>query len=282
MTAVGRQVNPSAELLALAKYVRADISEPLPLLKADVCVHSAGLASDTATYEELHSVNVLGTQHVFEAVEVRHFIQISSASVYPILEQIIRESDADLSNDLSDYGRTKLMADVFLQQKKPSIPITILRPRAIYGVRDTVLLPRILKLIRPKGIIGIGNLKVKMSMTHVENLLHAVDCALAFPQQKMVEVFNICDAEPYVLKNVFQTLGYHLYQKQLPTWAIYPVFLSKIVRILERLKINIPLSQQSINYLTKSTILDLEKAKCLLHYQPKINFETTAATLIKK
>ena len=205
--AMGRQEKPPLGLSAFAKYIQADISEPLPITQGDVCIHCAGLATDKATYKDLYQVNVLGTKHIFEAVNAPVFIHISSASVYSLNEKILKEEDARMNEDLSDYGKTKLLAEQFLQQNYQKKQHTIiLRPRAIYGTHDRVLLPRILQLMKRKAIIAPGNLKVQVSLTHIDNLIHGVEQAMKYKGASF-DIFNITDELNYELRAAILALA---------------------------------------------------------------------------
>ncbi|MCY7330340.1 MAG: NAD(P)-dependent oxidoreductase, partial [Saprospiraceae bacterium] len=169
VTASGRGAAP-APLLERAAYLRADLSRPLPILQTDVVVHAAALASDSALMADLQAANVDGTRHVFEAT--RHckiFIYISSASVYDYQKTTHTENEPVDYQQLSSYGRSKRQAEDWLKQQDwHDRTLVILRPRALYGPGDRVLLPRLLRLVRSHRMMIPGTLRVQSSLTHVE------------------------------------------------------------------------------------------------------------------
>ncbi|MEL6925461.1 MAG: NAD(P)-dependent oxidoreductase, partial [Bacteroidota bacterium] len=207
--AIGRTEHPPTKLTQQAAYMRADINDPLPAIDCDVCIHTAGLADDRAGRDALMRVNCVGTQHVFEACAgAKVFIHISSASVYATGDVLHKEADEPALEALSWYGQSKRRAEQYLLRENKTRPwqgLFILRPRAIYGVGDRVLLPRILKLKKGNWLPVPGDLRVRASLTHIRNLIHAVDCCLQMKVQK-AEIYNVCDDQVYELRRVVQQL----------------------------------------------------------------------------
>lgn len=270
--ALGRRENPPAQLKKFATYIKADITSPLPTIEGDVCIHCAGLATDTATFHELFQVNVEGTKHVFKGIDTPVFIHISSASVYPLMRKNIEETDTFSKAKLSNYGKTKLLAEEFLkinhQQKQRVI---ILRPRAIYGTQDRVLLPRILKMMKKQAIIAPGDMRIRVSLTHIDNLVHAVEQAVLY-QTLAFDVFNIADEKVYELREVILELSKLTKGKKLPILSISPSFLRLFIRLANYFHLNLPITEQALDYVTKPAVLNISKAKGSLRYREQYNF----------
>ena len=57
---IGRSDRLPPHVSGNCSYVKADMLEPLADIHADIVVHAAGLASHTASFEELYDTNVRG------------------------------------------------------------------------------------------------------------------------------------------------------------------------------------------------------------------------------
>ncbi len=110
---------------------------PRAVENADLVVHAAGITR-ARRVEDYHSVNAEGTRRLavaaFEA-GVRRFVLISSLAA--------RGPDDPTKDDHpeSAYGRSKLEAEAYLRSESGQMEAVVLRPAAVYGPRDTDLLP---------------------------------------------------------------------------------------------------------------------------------------------
>jgi nucleoside-diphosphate-sugar epimerase len=110
---------------------------PRAVENVDLVVHAAGITR-ARRVEDYHSVNAEGTRRLavaaFEA-GVRRFVLISSLAA--------RGPDDPTKDDHpeSAYGRSKLEAEAYLRSLGGRMEAVVLRPAAVYGPRDTDLLP---------------------------------------------------------------------------------------------------------------------------------------------
>jgi 2-alkyl-3-oxoalkanoate reductase len=131
--------------------IRHDLSRPLPdLPKVDAVIHAAALSAPWGHPAAFEAANVAGTRHAL-AIAARtgaRFILISSSSVLyaPGDQERLAEDPAPLTLPVNDYARTKRAAEDLTRAYAG--PWAILRPRAVYGVGDTVLFPRIARAAR--------------------------------------------------------------------------------------------------------------------------------------
>jgi len=106
----------------------------------DVVVHAAGITRARRT-SDYHLVNAEGTRKLAVAAAdagTRRFVLISSLGA--------RGPDASAKNGSEDlptsfYGRSKLDAEESLRALGQQMELVVLRPAAVYGPRDTDLLP---------------------------------------------------------------------------------------------------------------------------------------------
>lgn len=105
----------------------------------DIVVHAAGLTSARRD-EDYRRINAEGTRRLAEAAAgagIRRFVFVSSLAA--------RGPDAAVGGDgehpVSLYGKSKLEAEEHLRTPSGQMEVVALRPTAVYGPRDTDLLP---------------------------------------------------------------------------------------------------------------------------------------------
>lgn len=279
VTVLGRQKEPHTSLLQTGvKYYCADITkDPLPE-SADIIIHTAGLASDQSTWDEFYIANVIGTKNIFSQVKHKLFIYISSSSVYPISNKTHIENEIINTKRLNDYGRSKLQSEQYLNTKET---VVILRPRAIYGTHDRILIPRILDMKKGNSIITPCKLNNRISMTNIDNLIEAINLCIFKPEKAKNQIFNIVDEETYNLQDVITILFSSIYNLNIPIRNI-PFPVSKVIStITSKLNISSKLNKTALDMICHNNTLSIQKAKTILGYNPKINFENTVPEIVK-
>jgi Nucleoside-diphosphate-sugar epimerases len=259
--------DPPPGLSAVAEYVQADIARAIPRVRADVAVHAAALASDSASWEQLYAANVLGTRHVLEACgDCRCLVYVSSSSVYDFTSTVHEESEPCCLGGLSAYGRSKRIAeDWLLSQEWSGRPLFVLRPRAVYGPGDRVLLPRLLRLVRGGSIWAPGGMLAKTSLTHVRNLCEAVQLC-AEREDGGSRVYNVADLTPYSMAEAVKAMleavaGRALQLRDLP---LAPLVWS--AKLLETLRVPSNFTPYSLAAVTKDNVLDIQSIRRELGY----------------
>ncbi len=275
---LGRKAPPEKLLKTGASYHLADLrSNALPQ-EADIIIHSAGLASESADWDALYENNVIGTKNLLENVRYKLFIYISSASVYPISDKPHREDDLIQPKLLNDYGRSKYMAEEVVSKYPSTI---ILRPRAIYGTHDRVLLPKILGLKKGNSILTPCDVSNTVSLTNIINLIHAIELCIKKPSIAEKQVFNVSDGMTYILKDIIAKLFYRIYDHEIPIRTI-PYRISKsISKLLTYLPIDTKLTKTSLDMICHNHVLSINKIRSVLSYSPDTNFETYLPELVK-
>lgn len=156
--ATGRSVSAGERLKAMgADFVSGDLlSMDLARLceGVDAVFHAAALSSPWGPEAVFQRINVEATEALVQAartVGCDAFIFVSSPSIYAAFrDQVGLTEDSPLPRrGLNAYARTKKAAeDHVLAADRPGFRTVAIRPRALIGPDDTVLLPRILKLVR--------------------------------------------------------------------------------------------------------------------------------------
>ena len=275
---VGRSLENSS-----VSYFQGDLTKADDVLEAckvmDLVVHAGALSTVWGPWEDFYQANVLGTKYVLEAcrqTDIQRIVYVSSPSVYaaPKDQLAIKESDAPEENNLNNYIRSKLASERLFKDY-PDVSSIILRPRGLFGIGDTSILPRVINLSQKIGIPLIGDGRQLMDMTCVENVALAIRLAIEAPEAKG-EVYNITNGEPRAFRDLLEEsltgLGYPIKYRKIPAFL-----LSGIASSLEflykslNLKGEPPLTRYTYYLLRYSQTLDISKAMRELGYHPKIS-----------
>ena len=275
---VGRSLENSS-----VSFFQGDLTKADDVLEAckgmDLVVHAGALSTVWGPWEDFYQANVLGTKYVLEACRqagIQRLVYVSSPSIYaaPKDQLGIKESDAPEENNLNNYIRSKLASEKLFKDY-PDVPSIILRPRGLFGIGDTSILPRVINLSQKIGIPLIGDGRQLMDMTCVENVALAIRLAIEAPEAKG-EVYNITNGEPRAFRDLLEEsltgLGYPIKYRNLPA-----ALLSGIASCLEflyktfNLKGEPALTRYTYYLLRYSQTLDISKAERELGYHPKIS-----------
>lgn len=267
---------------ASVTFIQGDLTNQEDLTKAcqemDMVVHAGALSTVWGPWEDFYQTNVLGTKYVLEAcreAKIERLVYVSSPSIYAASrDQLdIKESDAPQENRLNNYIRSKLASEKLFKDY-PDVSSVILRPRGLFGIGDTSILPRVLNLSQKIGIPLIGDGRQLMDMTCVENVALAIRLALETPQAAG-EVYNITNGEPRAFRNLIEEtlrgLGYPIRYRKIPA-PLVSVISSSLECIYKRLKFKgePALTRYTYYLLRYSQTLDISKAERDLGYRPKI------------
>ncbi|MDP1591821.1 MAG: NAD-dependent epimerase/dehydratase family protein, partial [Prosthecobacter sp.] len=143
----------------LPGYIRADLTQPLRLdWRPEVVIHAAARSSPWGSLKEFRRQNVLATKHVLEfceAQKVRKLVYISSSSVfYREGDQTGMTEDTPIGPQfVNAYAQTKYEGEEVARDFPGAW--CVLRPRAVFGPRDTVLFPRLLRAARQGRMVSI-------------------------------------------------------------------------------------------------------------------------------
>lgn len=267
---------------ASVTFIQGDLTNQEDLTKAcqemDMVVHAGALSTVWGPWEDFYQTNVLGTKYILETcreAKIERLVYVSSPSIYaaPRDQLDIKESDAPQENRLNNYIRSKLASEKLFKDY-PDVSSVILRPRGLFGIGDTSILPRVLNLSQKIGIPLIGDGRQLMDMTCVENVALAIRLALETPQAAG-EVYNITNGEPRAFRNLIEEtlrgLGYPIRYRKIPAPLVSAIS-SSLEFIYKNLKLKgePALTRYTYYLLRYSQTLDISKAERDLGYRPKI------------
>ncbi len=200
-TGLGRRAVPQVD------YAIHDLTSPLPDTfgpPVDVVIHAAARSSPWGRWQDFERQNVQATRHIIDYC-LRHgrprLIFLSSSSVYyrPGHQLNITEDTPFPEKPVNHYAATKRHAEELVKGYPGEW--VILRPRAVFGPGDTVLLPRVLEaaragrlpLLNAPGGPAVGDL------IYIDNL---VDCIVRAATDSQIHgCINLTNNEPVVIQD---------------------------------------------------------------------------------
>lgn len=189
------------------ELVYSDLLRPSMLEAAvagvDYVIHCAALFDLTSKIETLCKVNVTGTENLLKALAgraIKHFIHISSSDIYGTLKYLPGDENHPLK-PTNPYAVSKKEGEelVWRYSKEYDIPVTVLRPSAIYGPGSTYIagvfffwpiFMRMLGITRYPYIAG-GS---KLTFAHIDDVI-ASSVFLLGREAAFGEAFNVADPE---------------------------------------------------------------------------------------
>ena len=284
--ALGRNAKTGAELQKKGiTFCKGDFTNKAECAKyfegVECVIHAGALSTVWGKWEDFYNANVKGTKNICElCIEngVKRLVYISSPSVYSAKKDRfdIHEHDVDKSNELNYYIKSKIMAeDIIKEYNKKGLYTVVIRPRGLFGIGDTSLIPRVLRANSKIGIPLLNGGKNFVDITHVKNVAYA--CYLgAVTQNINGEIFNITNGEPMefraILEQFLDSIGEKPKYLKLPFGLLYSVsVLSEWFYRTFKLKGEPMLTKYTVCTLAFSQTLNIEKAKKKLGYKPVIS-----------
>jgi len=181
-----RQESKPGALPDGVEVVRGSFSDMESLRQAvrdvDRIVHLAGVtkALDEKGYDR---GNVMPVRNLLEAArkhnpELKRFLFVSSLTVAgPASEGIQGVKESDPPRPVSAYGRSKLRAETLCMESSDLIPVTIVRPPAVYGPGDRDVL-QVFQMLAKGVLVSAGSAtKQRFSMIYVDDLVKGIMAA---------------------------------------------------------------------------------------------------------
>lgn len=150
----------------------------------DYVVHAAGVTK-CLNRQDFHRINTEGTKNLADALlevqmPLKRFVFVSSLSIFGAIKEKmpydeIRESDTPQPN--TEYGRSKLAAEHYLDTLTPRLPVVILRPTGVYGPREKDYFI-MAKSIKQHSDFAVGYQRQDITFVYVADVVQAVFLAL--------------------------------------------------------------------------------------------------------
>ena len=210
-------------------YVRGDLSDVEVLWEAlggvDEVYHVAG-RTRAPTEEEFYAANVQATLNLLGAVQqvapdLDRVLVTSSLAAVGRCEQDLATEDAPL-RPVSMYGRSKAQMEQALRERPETtaesyaetLPLTVVRPPAVYGPRDRDILDFFRAVKRHVCPVVGGGSSRTLSLVHAEDLAAGMVDAVRHPGA-VGETYFLGSEQPYAWNDVKRAAT-----AALDTWAV--------------------------------------------------------------
>jgi nucleoside-diphosphate-sugar epimerase len=152
----------------------------------DAVVHSAGVVK-AKNEQEFREAHVGGTLALAEAAvanapRITRFVHVSTAAVMGPSAPGAKLTTSDAPNPRTRYAKSKLEGERALLALSDRLPITVIRPPAIYGPRDAEILAFFKMVRRSRVAIRLGRSLEQVSMVYgadaADACVRAIDAAV--------------------------------------------------------------------------------------------------------
>jgi nucleoside-diphosphate-sugar epimerase len=195
-------------------------------------IHCAG-ATKAARTSEFYEVNQAGTRNLVEAANahpgLQRLVHISSLAAAGPAGPDRPAREEDLPHPVSEYGRSKLAAELEVRQRCRA-EFVILRPPAVYGPRDREFL-RVFRAV--KAHLAPRPARQPLSLVFARDLAQAVLTSLGHPaaarQTYFVAGREVVTAR-WLTREIARQVGGWTVPLPLPAWALWPFCLGQDLR----------------------------------------------------
>ncbi|WP_285711605.1 NAD-dependent epimerase/dehydratase family protein [Erythrobacter oryzae] len=277
-----------AQLQALgARFHRCDLASPDADLAAliagcDSVIHAAALSASWGREADFVAANFTATARLLDAARaagVSRFVFVSSPSIFAGYRERIGIAEHDLPEaaPLNAYARTKLAAErMVLAASHEGLATCAIRPRALVGEGDRVILPRLAALARRQRMPLPGGGRALIELTDLRDAAWAICEAEARLPAVAGCAINISGGQPIAVRDLALRLAEAMGER--PRLAAVPLALARpLARLAETLARLIAspeepvLTRYTLATLGYSQTFDLAPARRLLGYAPRHN-----------
>ncbi len=279
VVASGRDPAAGARVEALGvRFLRCDLTGPDADLAAlvagcDSVIHAAALSASWGREADFLAANVTATRRLLDAARaggVSRFVFVSSPSIFAgYRERIgIGEHDLPLAAPLNAYARTKLEAErMVLAANREGLATCAIRPRALVGEGDRVILPRLAALARRARMPLPGGGRALIELTDLSDAAWAIGEAEARLPAVGGRAINISGGAPIAVRDLALRLAEAMGER--PRLTSVPLALARPLARLAETPEEPVLTRYTLATLGYSQTFDLAPARALLGYAPR-------------
>ena len=242
----------------------------------DYIIHAAG-TTKANTAQEYDLINNIYTHNLALAAEkskgLKRFVFISSlAAIGPLNNTIDKIKEDTHPNPVTAYGKSKLNAEKNLE--KVDIPVTILRPTAIYGPREKDIFI-LTQYLNKRFVPYIGKAAQKLSFVYSKDVAELAVKILRL--DNVNGAYNITDGNEYsryayadIVKKI---LGKKSLKIHLPLTMVKGILFAveKMSKALN--KVPVVSTEKLGELMAENWICDISKAKTELNYSPSYDLQ---------
>lgn len=243
-----------------------------------IIIHNAGVTK-ARNESEYMQINADGTKLLLEAIqhqnpEIQRVIFISSQAAAGPTPTDLPLDESQPKHPITTYGRSKALAEEICFEFSDKIPITIIRPPAVFGPRDKDVY-QIFKYIN-KGIQPILGTDNIVSIVSVQNLVHGILLATEYSKQNF-ESYFITDDREFSWQEFSAIIAKQFEKKPLkikvPSWFVGLLAIGNEI-ISKTFNKAVLLNKEKILEMKQPRwVASCEKAKIELGYKPVLSTE---------
>lgn len=259
------------------KIIQGDCSQKESLKKIewnfDYVYNLSGITKASHP-EEFFQSNYTGTKNLIELVaelnqEIKRFVHVSSlAAVGPCINGKPVDENTE-PKPVSEYGRSKLLGEKAVQFYIDKVPVTIVRPPAVYGPRDSDFLT-FFKMVKIGMVLYFkeGYYSMVYANDLVEGIINASKSARAIG-----ETFFIADSEPYRTNQIVDAISEAIGKK--PVRIKIPEIIGKIfIELFQKFDKKSIINTDKLKELSQPCwVCSTEKSEQLLGFKTKTNLK---------
>ena len=163
------------------QYLYADLQEAdrLKSIMPDVdYVFHCGGVTKALRRDKFFSANALGTRHLLEAVRrncrhLKRFVYVSSLAAAGPCSGPEPIDEGERAHPVTWYGESKLAGERVARQFADDLPVTLIRPPAVYGPRDTDMYEAF-RSVKFRVMPTVGFRKRLVSVIYVTDLVRGM------------------------------------------------------------------------------------------------------------
>ena len=239
--------------------------------------HAAAYVKDWGLRKDFEGGNVDGTKNALEAARsagVGRFVHVGSEAALLAGQPLV---DADETAPLRPdspafYPSTKAKAEQAVRAaNSDGFATVVVRPRFVWGVGDTSVLPAIKAQVERGRFAWIGEGRHRTSTTHVDNAVEGL--VRGAERGRGGEAYFVTDGEPVVFRDfvteLVATQGVEIPDKHVPAGVVRPlsVAVEGIWKAL-RLRRSPPITRFAVWVASTDCTLSITKARTELDYEP--------------
>lgn len=245
-------------------------------------IHAAAFVEEWGTREQFWQTNVEGTAQLLGAAKragVKRFVHVGTeAALFDGHDLVdVDESHPYPARQRYLYSETKAEAErrVLAATSGEMVALSI-RPRFVWGPRDTSVLPAVLRMAKAGSFAWIDGGQHRTSTTHVANLVSAL--CLALEKGRGGQAYFVADDGERTIREFLTALaatqGVDLGNKRIPSVVARPAArcVEGVWRLFRIAKAP-PMTRFAIDMMSSTVTVRTQKARAELGYTPVISVE---------
>lgn len=257
----------------------------------DAVVHAAAFVEEWGTRQQFWDANVDGTARMLDAARrsgVGRFVHVGTeAAVFAGRDLVdVDESTPYPVSHRYLYSETKAEAERrVLAASTDGFVTTSIRPRLVWGPRDTSVLPAVLRMAREGSFAWLDGGRAMTSTTHVDNLVDALATVLLTDVEPIRgRAFFVADdgtrSVREFLTRLARTAGVELGAKSVPSFVARP--LAHVLELVWRAagaKKPPPMTRFAIDMMSSTVTVSTKRAVEAFGYAPVVSVDEGLARM---